>query len=136
MILRRITRACVVITANFACAHALGGTQGVTLYVDDNALPGGNGLQWSSAFRRLQDGLDAARLSPRVIEVHVAQGVYRPDQGDQVQPGDKNASFMLVSGTTLRGGYAGFGANDPDERDVTRFPTVLSGDLLENDQPG
>ncbi len=47
----------------------------------------------------------------------------------------RSASFQLVSGVALRGGYAGFGAPDPDARDVDLYLTVLTGDLLGDDGP-
>ena len=43
------------------------------------------------------------------------------------------ASFTLHAGFTLAGGYAGLGADDPDERDVELYETILSGDLAGND---
>lgn len=45
------------------------------------------------------------------------------------------ATFQLLDGVAIRGGYAGVGATDPDERDIQSFETILSGDLLDND-PG
>jgi hypothetical protein len=109
---------------------------GVILYVDDDAPAGGDGSTWISAFRFLQDALDAARKpSADVTEIRVAGGTYRPDQGASVTPGDVNTPFEMVSGLALRGGYAGIGAPDPDARDFEKFQTVLSGDLLGNDGP-
>src|SRR5438477_7487479 len=106
------------------------------LYVDDDAPSGGDGLTWNSAFRYLQDGLDAARQLPSVNELRVAQGTYLPDHGLNVSVGDQHAFFAAVSGTTLTGGCAGIGSIDPDQRDPDRFRTVLSADLLGNDKPG
>jgi hypothetical protein len=107
------------------------------LYVDDDAPAGGDGSTWASAFRFLQDALDAARApASGVSEIRVAQGVYKPDQGANVTPGDVNSPFEMVSGIALRGGYAGLAAADPDQRDFQNFETILSGDLLGNDGPG
>jgi hypothetical protein len=109
---------------------------GTILYVDDDAPAGGDGSAWNSAFRFLQDALDAAREpGSGVSEIRVAQGVYKPDQGANVTPGDVNTPFEMVSGLALRGGYAGIGAPDPNVRDFGEFETVLSGDLLGNDGP-
>ncbi|MCH8344206.1 MAG: right-handed parallel beta-helix repeat-containing protein [Planctomycetes bacterium] len=115
-------------------AQALGGP---VLYVDDHAPPGGDGAGWTTAHRFLQDALaDASGGS--VSEVRVAQGIYKPDQDEagNVTPGDRDATFQLITGVALRGGYAGLGAPDPDERDIDLYETVLSGDLLGNDGPG
>ncbi len=104
-------------------------------HVDDDALPGGDGLTWASAFTYLQDGLGAAQSGD---EIRVGQGLYRPDR-DEVNPfgtGDRTATFQLISGVALRGGYAGVNAPDPDERDIELFETILSGDLAGDDGPG
>jgi predicted outer membrane repeat protein len=116
----------------------LGGgfVRGTTLYVDDDAPPGGDGLSWGTAFRFLQDAL-AASEAGGVDEIRVGQGEYRPDQDEagNVTPGDREATFHLIDGVALRGGYAGFGAPDPDERDVELYETILTGDLAGNDEP-
>ena len=66
------------------------------LHVDHDAPPGGNGLTWSTAYRHLQDALDAARISG-ADEIRVAQGTYRPDQGSTRTPGDRHATFEPVN---------------------------------------
>ncbi|MHC4220727.1 MAG: hypothetical protein ACYSU7_20005, partial [Planctomycetota bacterium] len=109
------------------------------LYVDGDAVAGGDGLTWNTAYRFLQDALaDAAASGGTVAEVRVAQGVYVPDR-DESHPdgsGDRYASFELVDGVELLGGFAGVGALDPDERDFVLFETILSGDLAGDDRPG
>ncbi len=106
-----------------------------TLHVDDDALPGGDGLTWDTAFDDLQDALLAAEAAAgEITEIRVAAGAYTPDRGT----GDRTASFWLVDGVALRGGYAGMGQPDPDERDVALYETILSGDLAgdDDDDPG
>ena len=107
---------------------------GSVLFVDDNALAGGDGATWDTAYRFLQDAL--ARASEGgVSEIHVAQGTYKPDQ-DEANPkgtGDREATFQIVNNIALMGGYAGVGADDPDARDIELYETILSGDLLGND---
>ncbi len=106
----------------------------ITLYVDDDASPGGDGLSWSTAFKYLQDGLTAASYDD---EVRVAQGAYKPDRnsGNPTGTGSREATFQLTSGVAVYGGYAGLGAPDPNDRDVTAYETTLSGDLAGNDGP-
>ncbi len=113
----------------FAISTVSGAT---TLYVDDDASPGGDGLGWSTAFKYLQDGLAAASYGD---EIHVAQGLYIPDQ-NSANPGgtgDREATFQLISGVVLKGSYAGPGQPDPDLCDVDLYETILSGDLAGND---
>ena len=100
------------------------------LYVDTHAVAGGNnGRNWANAFTDLQDALTAASLYMAVNEIRVAQGVFTPAGPG----GDRMASFQLINGVTLKGGYAGFGEPDPNERDIELYESILSGDLDGND---
>ncbi len=103
-----------------------------TLYVDDDAPPPGDGSPWTTPFMYLQDALAVAKAGD---EIHVAQGVYPPDRGGGNTAGDRNATFRVPNGVTIKGGFAGVGAADPDLRDSARFATILTGDLAGNDNP-
>ena len=120
-----VVAAVVVWAAGVAC--------GKTIYVDDDANSPGDGRTWATAYRYLQDALADANSSPKPVEVRVAQGVYRPDQGDGRTAGAVSASFVLRSGLKLMGGHAGIGAADPNARDPRLYTTILSGDLADND---
>lgn len=103
-------------------------------YVDQRAPAGGNGASWPTAFRSLEDGLNAAVAYGHVgVEIRVAQGVYRPIT--PITPDSPLTTFHLPNGVTLRGGFAGIGA-DPDERDPSLYASILSGDASGNDGPG
>jgi predicted outer membrane repeat protein len=113
------------------------GQQARTIFVNPKASAAFDGSSWYRPLRYLQDALDVARYGD---EIRVAQGICRPDLGDDFIPGDPNASFQLNAGVTLRGGFAGLGVMnnseievDPNHRDMSRFETILSGDLLGND---
>ncbi len=109
---------------------------GSVVHVDDDAPPGGDGASWDTAYRFLQDGLTSAAKGG-VTEIRVAQGIYKPDR-DEANPngtGDRAASFHLINGVALMGGYAGIGAKDPDAHDIELYETILSGDLLGDDEP-
>ena len=110
----------------FALVISNAATAQSTLYVDDDAPTGGDGLSWSTAFSDLHDALDTARLpdSP-VTEIHIAQGTYKPAPPN----GDTGLAFQLVDNVPLIGGYAGIMGDDPDARDHDTFVTTLSGDL-------
>jgi formylglycine-generating enzyme required for sulfatase activity len=105
-----------------------------SIHVDDDAAAGGDGLTWDSAFKHLQDALDAAEPGDTI---KVAQGTYRPDESEAAPngTGDREMSFEPLDGMTLEGGYAGLGADDPDARDVVLYETILDGDLNEDDLP-
>ena len=103
---------------------------GQTLYVDADAVGANNGSSWADAFNYLQDALSAAQSGD---EIWVAEGIYEPDQGANQTPGDREATFQLINGVALMGGYAGFGAPDPNARDIELYETILSGDLNGDD---
>ena len=103
-----------------------------TWYVDDDAAPGGGGLSWAAAFDNLNSALDAAAANDEIL---VAGGRYTPDVGPGRVAGDRTETFDVAVSLTIRGGYAGVGAGNPDARDIELWETVLSGDLLANDGP-
>ncbi len=102
------------------------------LYVDAAARGTNDGSSWKDALTALQDALALAESGR---EIRVAKGVYTPDRGLGITREDREASFRITGGLTLRGGYAGAEAPDPNARDVRVYATILSGDLRANDQP-
>ncbi len=103
------------------------------VHVDRNAEGANDGATWDDAFTSLQDALRFVRMYAQFDRIHVAQGTYRPDVGIDIAPGDQTASFQLINDITIKGGYAGAAGPDPNVRDVEAYPTVLSGDLMDND---
>ncbi len=119
------------------CALVVGLTaagQGAVIYVDDDAGGANDGSSWIDAFAYLQDALATAQAGD---EIRVAQGVYRPDQSSVHPAGtsDRNASFRLLDGVAIKGGFAGVGETDPNARDMGWFESILSGDLAGDDMP-
>ncbi|MBW8039352.1 MAG: hypothetical protein FVQ85_05080 [Planctomycetes bacterium] len=100
------------------------------LLVDADAAGANNGLKWVDAFTDLQQALSAARAIPEIDQIWVAEGIYKPDE---LFSDDREATFQLVNGVVIKGGYAGFGEADPDSRDINTYETILSGDLAGND---
>jgi hypothetical protein len=114
-------------------------TYGKIIYVDDDAAGANDGTSWTKAYLCLQDALAIARSGD---EIHVAKGIYKPDQHvvtvrspHAVASGDRTATFQLKNGLTVKGGYAGAGEPDPDARDINLNQTILSGDLNGDDGP-
>ena len=106
------------------------------LYVDPNAPGANDGTSWADAFTDLQGALDVVATVPQVEEIRVAQGIYRPAGPD----GSREATFKLVSGVAVKGGYAGLNVNgadgeiiDPNTRDIEQYETILTGDLNGDD---
>lgn len=90
---------------------------------------------WSGAMPSLQDALAAASSGDTI---HVAKGIYLPDDGAGIPAGDRNAVFCLRTGVRLKGGYEG-APTLPDPVDPVTYPgdpvgvisgrTTLSGDV-------
>lgn len=105
------------------------------IYVDADAPGANNGSSWENAYRYLQDALADANSAVKPVEIRVAEGIYRPDDGT-LHPGgtgDRAATFQLIDGVTLKGGYAGLNHTDPNARDIVKYKTILSGDLNGDD---
>ncbi len=112
------------------------------IYVDANApvssvedSNGGknDGSNWENAYVYLQDALADANDSDKPVEIRVAQGTYTPDKGAGQTSSDREATFQLINGVILAGGYVG--ATDPNARDIELYETILSGDLNADDDP-
>jgi ribosomal protein L24 len=73
-------------------------------YVDNDAPDTGTGKSWNDAFKYLEDALNDTQIQSG-DEIRVAQGTYKPDEGDT--PLDRTATFQLINGVSVMGGYAG-----------------------------
>ena len=103
------------------------------IYVDGDSTGRNDGSTWADAFNSLQDALAAASSGNRI---RVAAGVYTPDSGAAAAPGDRAATFQLIDGVSVSGGFAGFGQPSPKVRDVIAYESILSGDLAGDDGAG
>jgi phosphotriesterase-related protein len=103
------------------------------IYVDDNAVGANDGSSWENAYIYLQDAFADANSAEKPVEIRIAQGIYKPDQGANQTPGNREATFQLINDVTLKGGFAGVSEEDSDIRDVDIYETIFSGDLADND---
>ncbi len=103
------------------------------IYVDDDSVGVNDGSSWQDAYIYLQDALADANSSEKPVEIRIVQGFYKPDDGIEQIRYDLNSTFHLINGVTLSGGYAGISEIYPDERNITKYETILSGDLAMND---
>lgn len=106
---------------------------GKIIYVDAAAVGVNDGICWADAYNDLQDALADANSAPKLVEIRVAEGTYKPDESIGITSGDRQATFQLLNGLTIKGGYAGFGEPDPNVRDIDAHQTILSGDLNGDD---
>jgi hypothetical protein len=107
-------------------------TQAKIIYVDDDAAGADDGSSWPDAYNYLQDALAVAANGD---EIRVAEGIYKPDRNSAYPDGsgDRAATFQLINGVTVKGGYAGFGEPNPDAHDIDSYETILSSDLNGDD---
>jgi len=103
------------------------------IYADKDAVGNNDGTSWENAYNLLQDALTEAKIANKPIEIRVAQGIYKPYHGSWEKSTDSIASFQLINEVTIAGGYAGFGEQDPNARDVELYEAILSGDLNGDD---
>ena len=104
---------------------------GQIIYVDASAGGSDNGTSWTDAFVTLQDALSAATSGDTIW---VADGTYYPDEsnGGATNTNDRTASFQLISGVVLYGGFAG-GETSVSQRDPLTNVSTLSGDIDKSD---
>ncbi|MBN1911182.1 MAG: hypothetical protein JW818_15655 [Pirellulales bacterium] len=104
------------------------------LMVDADAPAGGDGLSWATAYDDLQPALEQASTlnadadpANDIDSIWIAEGTYFPSA--ELEPGNvRSASFSLVDGVTLFGGFAG-SETTLEERDWSAHLVTLSGDL-------
>jgi Disaggregatase related len=124
----RLMIVCLPLVISLSSAHDR------VIYVDDDAPPPGDGTSWATAYRYFQDALADANDPNDPVEIRVAQGTYKPDQGTGYVLGDTNATFQINRSLILLGGFAGPQTEDPNRRDVKACRTVFTGDLEGNDR--
>ena len=131
--LARVPRTLPVLSLLLVIAALCYSAFGKVIYVDDDAGGANDGTNWADAYVHLQDALVDANDSEKPVEIRVAQGTYKPDQGAAMIPGDREASFRFGSGVIIRGGYHGGGKELSDARDIRLYESILSGDLMGDD---
>lgn len=94
-----------------------------------SAAGNADGSAWENAYVTLQDALLDAKSGD---EIWVAAGVYYPDEGGEQKDNDRAATFQLVNGVAIYGGFAGT-ETQRSERDPEANLTVLSGDIDRDD---
>ncbi len=96
---------------------------GDTIYVKVGGT--GDGSSWATACGDLQTALDDADPND---DIWVAEGMYTPGT-------ERWETFMMKEGVGVYGGFPATGDPGWDKRDPNTYKTILSGDLLSNDDP-
>ena len=116
-----------ILSSVFAALALNAATAGV-IHVDRDAVGGtDNGTSWENAYLTLTDAIAAAASGD---EIWVAEGVYRPNDASGTK--DRTQWFQLKNGVAVYGGFQGT-ENKRDARDPIAHPTILSGDIEDDD---
>ncbi len=128
VLMRRFAwKLCSLVLPALSVLALAGSLKAEVWHLNAAASVGGTGTSWQDAFQDLQDALAVAQSGD---EIWVAKGVYKPDRGT----GDRSATFQLVNGVGLYGGFAGW-ETKREQRDWVNNETILSGDLIGDDGP-
>jgi hypothetical protein len=101
---------------------------GAVIYVNENQVGGGNdGSSWDDAYSGAFGVQSAILSSSAGDQIWVAAGRYIP-----APAGNRFGNFSLRNGVAIFGGFAG-DETSADQRDPEVNETILSGDLMDND---
>jgi len=98
-----------------------------TIFVAPAARGAGDGSSWANALGSVAFALESAQPGQ---EIWVESGTYRPVG----HGGARDATFHLMQGVALRGGFGGSETSLAD-RDPHNAPSILDGDLNGDDAP-
>ncbi|MHC4657220.1 MAG: hypothetical protein ACYS91_19715, partial [Planctomycetota bacterium] len=98
------TRTCTVELEHFSTIAMIREVK--ILYVDANAVGAEDGSSWTDAYKYLQDALGDSVPDD---QIWAAAGTYYPDANtsDPNSTGDRTATFGLINGVAIYGGFAG-----------------------------
>ncbi|MCK5175603.1 MAG: right-handed parallel beta-helix repeat-containing protein, partial [Planctomycetes bacterium] len=112
------------VTAHFAIDSDI-------IYVDKSATGFNNGTSWENALNEFYEALITAG-EPN--EIWVAAGIYKPGYDYGLAMGERGKHFRMLNNVEMYGGFPA-GGSDFAGRDYDLYRTILSGDLLGNDDP-
>jgi len=95
-----------------------------TVYVNSAAGGDNTGLTWQDAFASLQDALDVLTVD----QILVAEGIYYPSV-EAGGAGDRYKTFQMRESVGIYGGFPSTGDPSFEDRDPTKYRTILSGDI-------
>jgi hypothetical protein len=93
------------------------------IYVNAAATGANNGTNWANAFTKVESALAATGTN-----IWIARGTYKPEGAAN----DTTVSFKMTNPKNIYGGFVGT-ETTLAARNITANPTILSGDMLGND---
>jgi hypothetical protein len=91
----------------------------MVIYVNRRATGLNNGSSWRNAYNDLQSALRSAK--PGAVIYIAGNATYTPTIGI-----NRSESFVIPSGVRIFGGFSG---NENQPRNITQYPTILSGNI-------
>ena len=110
--------------ANESCVDC---PPGNVMYVNQSIAVPGDGSSWANAHIELRDAIAATFVCPNVTEIWVAAGTYKPNSAT-----NQIVFFEMRNNMAWYGGFNGT-ETLRSQRDWKANPTILSGDLLGDD---
>ena len=124
-------RRCLLVCVAFAGIGASLPAAAARCYVNGGASGANTGVSWANAYTNLQSAL----LNASCSETWVAQGLYKPVVPvniGSVTLAERAIAFNIAPNVAVYGGFSG-GETNLTERDAAAHPTILSGDIDNND---
>lgn len=94
------------------------------IFVDIAATGINNGTSWANAYKDLNAAVNQANVCSDIKEIWVKAGTYEP-----TITGDREISFKISNGVTLRGGFPAAGNPTISDYDPNANIVKLSGDI-------
>lgn len=119
------------VSAALCCALASSSAPAAVIFVNAALTTGANdGTSWPNAFQGRLAVQSALALAQAGDELWVAHGAYAPAPAG----GPPASTFGIPNGVALLGGFQG-NESAAYQRDPSANPTILTGDLNDNDTP-
>ncbi|GLR17304.1 beta propeller repeat protein [Portibacter lacus] len=97
-----------------------------TLFVDPEVTSNGIGCSWETAYKYLQDAIDAAEFSGTTTELWLKEGTHKP--GKEGEGVTRFITFETEESVSIYGGFNG-SETLLSQRDPASNVTILSGDI-------
>lgn len=100
------------------------------LFVKQGATGKKDGSSWGNAFTDVATAINAAMKKSRI---YIAAGTYAVNDADTTNT-DRKQAFALKNDLEIYGGFPTEGSPELADRDISKYETILTADLLGDDE--
>lgn len=100
------------------------------IFVKQGAMGKKDGSSWENAFTDVATAINAAMKKSRI---YIAAGTYAVNDADTTNT-DRKQAFALKNDLEIYGGFPAEGSPELADRDVSKYETILTADLLGDDE--